>query len=232
MALFAPLVKLSGGFLERLTGGVLARLELLWLGLHKDPAVLRCIRSIHRDNRGWPLASEGFLLHSLARAQTKVPGDYAEVGVFRGSSARLICEGKGDRRLHLFDTFTGLPEGSPVDRGVFRPHQYACDRQSVEEYLASFPGVFFHEGLFPESTRGVANVENARYALAHFDVDLYESTRACLEFFYPRMTPGGVIVSHDYSFIPAVRQAFDEFMTDKPEGIIELPTSQCIVLKR
>jgi len=65
----------------------------------------------------------------------------------------------------------------------------------------------------------------------HFDVDLYESTLACLRFFYPRMLPGGVMLSHDYSILAGVRKAVDEFLDGKPEKPIELPSTQCMIVK-
>src|SRR5665811_557353 len=52
---------------------------------------------------------EAYQVLSCARATSKVPGDIAEVGVYRGGSARLICEVQGARGLYLFDTFEGLP---------------------------------------------------------------------------------------------------------------------------
>ena len=60
---------------------------------------------------------------------------------------------------------------------------------------------------------------------------LYEGTLDCLRFFYPRMVAGGVIISHDYSILTGVKRAFDEFFADKPEGVVELPTTQCMVVK-
>ncbi len=39
----------------------------------------------------------------------KIKGELAEVGVYKGGSAKLICEAKGNSILHLFDTFEGLP---------------------------------------------------------------------------------------------------------------------------
>jgi hypothetical protein len=94
--------------------------------------------------------------------------------------------------------------------------------------LADYPQVTYHPGLFPESA---ADVPEQQYCLAHFDVDLYDSTLACLEYFYPRMIPGGVMLSHDYGILAGVEQAFQEFFADKPEGIIEQPTTQCLVFK-
>ena len=62
-------------------------------------------------------------------------------------------------------------------------------------------------------------------------MDLYEGTLACLDFFYPRMLPGGVMITHDYSILAGVKQAFDEFFSDRPEGLFEMPTTQCMVIK-
>jgi len=71
-----------------------------------------------------------------------------------------------------------------------------------------------------------------KFAFVHLDVDLYQSTQDCLEWFYPRMSRGGVIVSHDYlSATQGVKRVFDEFFADKPEPILELSGSQCLVIK-
>jgi len=59
--------------------------------------------------------SEIFLIHSLSLVQRKLNGDYAEVGVYRGSCAKIICEAKGDERLYLFDTFEGLADTNIID---------------------------------------------------------------------------------------------------------------------
>ncbi len=69
------------------------------------------------------------------------------------------------------------------------------------------------------------------YCFVHFDVDLYEGTRGCLEYFYPRMQRGGIMISHDYSVLAGVEKAFQEFFEDKPEEIIDQPTTQCMIIK-
>lgn len=223
---------LGGGFLERLLIQIASTVENLSLGLHKNADTLRLIRDT-RNQRKWLLTSnEAFFLHSLTRAQSKQPGAIAEVGVFEGGSARMICEIKGDVALHLFDTFSGLPDASEHDSHAHRnkSNLYSCSLESVQSYLQAFPNVFYHKGLFPHSVAAVPVDE--RFSFAHFDVDLYESTLGCLNYFYPRMNPGGVILSHDYSILEGVRKAFSEFLGDKPEELIELPTTQCMVVKR
>ena len=128
----------------------------------------------------------------------------------------------------MFDTFEGLPSSTAEDGAVHRENQYACSLESVQNYLKEFDNLSFHKGRFPESTEGV---EEARYSFVHFDVDLYESTLACLEYFYPRMVPGGIMLSHDYSILAGVEQACQEFVADKQEELIELTTTQCMLIK-
>src|SRR5258708_14722189 len=60
--------------------------------------------------------SEMYVIHSLAAAQRNLEGDYAEVGVYKGATAKLICEAKGNKFLHLFDTFEGLPQEGEIDK--------------------------------------------------------------------------------------------------------------------
>lgn len=225
--------RLSGGRLERVGTGFVSRVQQWFLSTHKSSDILGLIQQNRRELRGTgPIAIEAFVIHSIARAQTKVPGDFAEVGVFTGGSARMICEAKGDKHLRLFDTFAGLPEGREIDGAGMRPGMYACSQAAVARHLDRFPNISYYPGIFPDSVHGNEEVENARFALAHFDVDLYEGTLGCLEFFYPRMNPGGVLMTHDYSVLAGVKQAFDEFFADKPEGPIEFPTTQCMVVKR
>ena len=68
----------------------------------------------------------------------------------------------------------------------------------------------------------------------HLDADIYESTKTGLEFFYPRTVKGGMIISHDYRnrHCPGVKLAYEEFFADKPEPVVELWKTQCLVVKQ
>ena len=220
--------KLGGGRLEWFGLSLWSRLQISALGARKDKRIVALLREILREKRSLLSAWEQYTIYSIARAQSKRPGAIAEVGVFRGGSAKLICEAKGDQRLLLFDTFEGLPKGHEADRGIHRRNQYACGLEDVQQYLAAYENVSFHKGIFPDST---TDVLEQKYSFVHFDVDLYEGTKACLEYFYPRMISGGIMVSHDYGLLAGVEKAFDEFFADKPEEIIEQPTTQCLVVK-
>ncbi|HVP97638.1 TylF/MycF/NovP-related O-methyltransferase [Methanoregula sp.] len=172
---------------------------------------------------------EAYQIYMATRITRKIPGDIAEVGVYKGGSAKIICSMKGDRILHLFDTFAGLPRVDDVDAvWPFYEGKFAASYDEVKAYLASEKNVHLYKGLFPDTS---GPVQDKTFSLVNLDVDTYESTKKCLEFFYPRMNPGGMIVSHDYLTAPGVRKAVDEYFADKPEPVVETSASQCIVIK-
>ena len=215
--------------LRRLFMGTSNRLQMMLLQGHKCPDTLATLR--HARSACEPLLStdELFVLHQLGQAQCALDGDFAEFGVYQGCSARLLCEVKGGRDLHLFDTFGGLPEPADGESRVFAGGHFAAGLEGVRHRLSDYENVHFHQGFFPGTAEGL---EDRRFSLLHLDVDLEESTLAGLEFFYQRMVPGGIIITHDYSIIPGVADAFRRFLDDKPETMIELPTTQAILIKR
>lgn len=176
-----------------------------------------------------------YVLYCLARRALYLPGDFAECGVYQGGTALLAsrvlagCE----KTFFLFDSFEGLPrpdaekDGPYLSEGVFR----ATSAEAVKKLASSaHDQVDVRAGWIPETFAGL---DERRYAYVHIDVDLYRSTLDCLEYFYPRLTAGAVLVFDDYGF-PAARgekQAVDEFFAAKPEIPIALPTGQALVLK-
>ena len=98
------------------------------------------------------------------------------------------------------------------------------------ETLKEFRLIKLFKGWIPERFPEVAN---EKFRLVHIDVDLYEPTRDSLEFFYPRISTGGVMVFDDYGVTscPGAYKAVNEFMNDKPEYVLHLPTAQGIIIK-
>jgi len=173
---------------------------------------------------------EAYQIYMAVKKTEKIKGDIAEVGVYRGGSAKLICETTTKKTVHLFDTFEGLPDLGESDSGrQFNKGEYLAPLAYVKKCLRQYRRVHFYKGYFPGTS---APVKNKKFSFVHLDVDIYESTLGSLAFFYPRMSRGGVIISHDYPGSTGVKKAFDEFFADKPEIIIEVPVcDQCIVVK-
>ena len=191
--------------------------------------VIDLVRRIKAESRMVQADTEAYQIFRAVQRTKKIDGDIAEVGVYRGGSAKLICEAKGSKALHLFDTFEGLPDLHNLDDPK-QVHKGECAAtlEDVRNYLMEYPNVHFYKGLFPV---GAEPVQSRIFSFVHLDVDLYESTQNCLKFFYTRMNKGGIIISHDYMLLTGVRKAFDSFFEDKQEAIIELSGSQCLVVK-
>ena len=214
--------------IRSLSIGLLARLELAFLAGHKEPEVLAAIKQARRGRESLLSGNEAFTLFSTARAQSALGGEMAEVGVYQGCSAKIISTASGAAPLHLFDTFAGLPAPDAEEHARMREGHYAASLPSVRAFLSDRANVSFYPGLFPGTADPVAG---RRFSFVHLDVDLKSSTLDCLDFFYPRMLPGGVILTHDYSYLDGVRAAFDEFLATRRERAIELPSSQAMLVK-
>ena len=170
---------------------------------------------------------EQIIIQLLAKAALTVEGDFAEVGVFKGGSARIICLAKGDRPLHLFDTFEGLPEPGNEDTGLLKS-TFTASLIEVKLHLNDYENVHIYKGLFPETA---TPIKDKKFAFVHLDGDLYNTTKQALYFFYPRMEKGGLILMHDYQRIKGVTKAIKEFFDKKPEELTMIGGCQCLVSK-
>jgi O-methyltransferase len=175
------------------------------------------------------------VLISFARYAAHLAGDFAECGVYRGGTALLLARVLGhdaSKRLYLFDSFQGLPKMDRERDPWFSEGQYCAESvRAVEELLSDFRRmIVIRSGWIPATFNGL---EGNRYAFAHLDVDLYQSTLDCCQYFYSRLVPGGILLFDEYAFAPSrgEKDAVDEFFAGKPESPITLPTGQAVVLK-
>jgi O-methyltransferase len=161
-------------------------------------------------------ASLGLALETIRREG--IPGDLAELGVWRGLTSSFVHSQVPQRTLYLFDTFAGFPDKDGADARF-----QDTTVQAVRRRINDCSNVIFKVGTFPETARGL---ESERFAFVLIDVDKYVWTLAGLTFFYPRISPGGYIFVHDYNSPESehgVARAVREFLNGKPEQVIEIP---------
>ncbi|MCQ9207394.1 MAG: TylF/MycF family methyltransferase [Omnitrophica bacterium] len=224
-------LKFLTDFVKRFIKRLLSKYRKVVIISYSDPErskALDLINEIKAKTEMELLDNEAYQIYMAVKRTGKVCGDLAEVGVYKGGSARLICEAKGNKALHLFDTFEGIPVVHEIDSPHFRCGMWAGSLEEVGSSLRAYKDVYFYKGIFPNTT---GPVKDKKFSFVHMDVDTHKSTLDCLEFFYSRINPGGVIISHDYIYFAGVKKAFDEFFKDKPEPIIELSGSQCLIAK-
>ena len=152
---------LGGGRLEQVGANCVAWTHLFYLSFHKDKDVLRLLKRVRKERSCLLTGNETFAIYATARAYAHLPGEMAEVGAYQGVSAKLICEAKGDKEFHVFDTFEGLPPPSGSDVPRYKPSQYYCSLESVQQYLKDYPNVHFYKGLFPETAKGLEDRSSA-----------------------------------------------------------------------
>jgi O-methyltransferase len=175
-----------------------------------------------------------FVLRELARFTRDVPGCMAECGCYKGGSAYFMAKENPDVPLHLFDSFEGLSEPnnkdlhSREDHWLWERGSLVATEEEARKTLSGFDHVVFHKGWIPDR---FPEVKDERFRLVHIDVDLYQPTLDSLEFFYPRMNSGGVIVLDDYGFTtcPGAYRATVEFTAKNLIYVLHLPTGQGII---
>jgi len=161
-----------------------------------------------------------------------VPGDVVELGCFKGTTSLLIQmtldQNKSEKRLHVYDSFEGLPELSEKDISVQTGKgSMKTTEDSLVENFATYnvrlPEI--HAGWFKDT---LPSGLPQQISFAHLDGDLYSSIMESLMNVYPKLSKGAVVVIDDYCdpyvyemnhLYPGVKKACDEFFADKPEKV-------------
>lgn len=183
------------------------------------------------------------------RYAVDLDGEVAECGAFKGLSSFVFCnyirlarpEFDGDR-YHIFDSFEGLSEPSKqdlsgqstgeIDEEFQKAGAFHGSLETVKSTLRDFPRIEYHRGWIPQSFEGIPERE---YKFVHLDLDLYEPIKGGVEYFYPRMVQGGVIVIDEYGFPrwPGARKAVDEYC--EANGLttaVSLTTGNGVLIKK
>ena len=155
-----------------------------------------------------------------------LPGINFEVGVYKGGTALLIRR-TSKKDLFLVDTFDGMPT---VDdqKDLHHTGDFAdtsLERVKILLTYSQGTGISTNTYIFKRKfsndidDMNIFGADKPIFSFVHIDVDIYQSVKDCLEFFYPLMVKGGIICVDDYAEpnCPGAKLAFDEFMADKQE---------------
>lgn len=183
---------------------------------------------------GWPASLEFTYYTTRNVIAREIPGCFVECGVANGAHpavmGRALDELGVPSRVHLFDSFQGLPHAGPNDRdfidagygdgsGRLDPIGVsACSLPAVKANLlrwldpAALKRFVFYPGWFQDTVARAAP-HIGPIAFLRLDGDLYESTLICLRHLEPLVAPGGVIVVDDWNLDGcrhAVKDYFEE----------------------
>ncbi len=189
------------------------------------------------------------ILH-LAQQALKVPGDFVELGCYRGETSLLLGQllqhtsskstnsaSSTPKTLWLYDSFAGLPTKSSADfSGVGANFQAGELCVTKREVVAKLRKHGLTVAPHPSITVSAVIVKKAWFdqlttsdlpheiAFAFLDGDLYDSIRVSLELVAPRLTKQGIMIVHDYNnpALPGSSRAVDEWLRSHPNFHLEV----------
>ncbi|MEU9747989.1 TylF/MycF/NovP-related O-methyltransferase [Streptomyces niveus] len=207
-----------------------------------DDEAKEIIRAVKPYTMTSPERLNAFILATRHVVRHNIPGDIVECGVWRGGSMQacakaLLALGESDRDLHLFDTFEGMPPPTAEDlrrdgksaedllaaQGKDRPIWAIASLEDVQAGFEQvpYPGerVHYVQGMVEDT---VPQQAPEQISILRLDTDWYASTKHELEFLYPRLVSGGVLLIDDYGYWQGSRQAVDEFLEKTGERLLML----------
>jgi O-methyltransferase len=169
----------------------------------------------------------------------KLPGDFVECGVKAGFVSLAVCDfvdfNATGKSFFLFDTFCGIPDEqiSPAEQAWNRAADNAGYPECYEQVQASFaryPRARLVRGKVPDT---LASVEIDQVAYLHLDMNIAYPERAAIEYFWPKLVRGAMVVLDDYGWLPYQEQkkTLDEFAASVGTVIATLPTGQGMMCK-
>lgn len=184
-----------------------------------------------------------YTLMQLLKGADFSNGDVVECGTFRGLSAyqfsKIINSEDIPVILHIFDSFEGLSEIEEEDKSYFVSNSYnelrsefSCGEEHVRANLRDFNFIKYYKGWIPERFN---EVKDKQFSFVHIDVDLYQPIKDSIEFFFPRLVTGGIMVFDDYGYtrqFPGAKKSIDEALElINVQHFISLPSGQAYLIK-
>jgi O-methyltransferase len=177
--------------------------------------------------RAWDLVRQD-MLYLLLRSvvERKVSGALAELGVYKGETARIFHHYLPEKQLFLFDTFKGFEERDIEKEQLVTGYSYSPShfsdtslRKVIERISPVNENVEAFAGYFPDTIP--EKLFELQFCFVHLDADLFAPTYEGLKFFYPRLSKGGFILIHDYNTWAGARSAVEQFASE--QGIVCVP---------
>lgn len=160
-----------------------------------------------------------------------IQGDIVECGVWKGGSIMAILhtlkfnKDNNLRNIFLYDTFEGMTEPTDVDfsfkgnsaKEIFKDKLGNWCLSSLDEVKKNISSVGYpSDNIFYVKGKVEDTIPTVRVpksiALLRLDTDWYESTLHELEYLFPKLVQGGIIIIDDYGHWSGCKKAVDEYL--------------------
>jgi hypothetical protein len=180
-----------------------------------------------------------------AATALRTPGDFVECGVNAGFVSSAIMQRLNwaslPRRFYLIDTFSGpvVAQFSPEElklgkadltKDLLARGAYVTDLDRVQANFAEWPNAVVVQGLVPEV---LVTLEIPRVAFLHIDLNCAYPECAALSHFWPRLSPGALVLLDDYANHEHrfQKQKMDETVRGLQSEVLSLPTGQGLIVR-
>jgi hypothetical protein len=231
-----PLLLLLSLFLGRVTYFRMGTISNKNCDFQNDPRFIKAYESAMRqqympDTDIWRY----HINHWAVQQALKQEGDLVECGVYMGSTAisNIVYFGQEVtcRKYYLFDTFNGLDEKlSTKDEYDRLRDEYKDCYEFVVDAFKEYSNVVIVKGSVPETLSKV-NIDKVAYL--SIDMNCAYPELEAMQYFWPKLVKGGVIVLDDYGWPMCENQklAADQFALSVGAMILSLPNGQGIIVK-
>lgn len=177
-------------------------------------------------------------LKNYSNEITNISGDVAEVGVDRGETfKRLVTLFHPQNRMcYAFDSFYGMNHPGPYDNEQYGFGKFT--NNGASNFIARLEGQGVSgnkfqcvEGYIPECFDKFDQAHpDKKFAIALIDVDHYQPTVDSLNWLWPKLNNGGILMLDDYfkgrRDIHATRAIHEWMETHNQYEIISVPKGQ------
>lgn len=174
-----------------------------------------------------------------ARQAMSLKGDFVECGVSTGITSRAIAEYcsfcDSTKSFYLVDTFAGIPLSQASEEENYlskskNERHYFDSFSLVQNNFNDYPNVHPVRGTVPEI---LSSIPVELVAFIHIDMNIAYPEVAALEYFWPLMVKGGIVVLDDYgSQAHAIqKKAIDAWGCRSGANIFLLPTGQGMIIR-
>ncbi|MEO8666317.1 MAG: TylF/MycF/NovP-related O-methyltransferase [Ignavibacteria bacterium] len=169
--------------------------------------------------------------YELFKMTKDIEGSIVECGVFKGASFlrfamyRKLFDENSKRKIIGFDSFAAFPQTNyEPDIKMRIDFVEECGEQSIStsqlmellEKKDCAESIELVAGDITNTIPGyVEKNPDLKISMLNLDADVYEPSVTVLEYLYPRIVPGGILILDDYGVFPGETKAVDDYFKDK-----------------
>lgn len=187
--------------------------------------------------RHWNIAYS--IVHAIDHTQSTT-FHAVECGVHDGVTAHFAlaelaaatADGRiADHEMHLYDAWAAMRPDELLESEQVRAGWYSdlAEDRTRRNLSPHIDRLVFHRGYIPDSLHETGSAPDAVDYL-HIDLNAAGPTIAACEHFWPRLTPGSVVLFDDYGWLEyaETKVAVDDFLANRPGSLLKLPTGQAM----